>query len=240
MRLLRFVQITSTALAISCGARSGAADDSAQNPFESAAAKAPIGRVDELVFARLQSLGLERAPLCSDATFVRRVFLDLIGTLPTAAEAREFIRKTSPTKRASLVESLLARGEFADRWAMKWSDLLRIKAEFPINLWPNAAQAYHRFVYAAVRDNLPLDQFARRLLVSNGSNFRDGAVNFYRAVPSHEPAALARAAALVFLGARAEHWPAERLAGFAGFFSPLNYKQTAEWKEEVVFFDRDK
>ena len=73
--------------------------------------------------------------------FVRRAYLDVIGTLPTALEAREFIQNPSLTKRRALIDKLLERDEFADYWAMKWSDLLRVKAEFPVNLWPNAAQA---------------------------------------------------------------------------------------------------
>ena len=66
---------------------------------------------------------------------------------------------------------------------MKWSELLRVKSEFPINLWPNAVQAYYRWIHTAIRDNMPYDRFARQLLISNGSNFRVPEVNFYRAVP---------------------------------------------------------
>lgn len=198
---------------------------------------APAGRIDELNFAHLARLGLPPAPLCTDAVFVRRAYLDVIGTLPTAAEARDFLRDRSPDKRAALIDRLLARPEFADYWAMKWSDLLRVKAEFPINLWPNAAQAYYRWIHTAVRDNLPYDRFARELLTANGSNFRVGPANFYRAVQSRDPAALARTVALTFMGARAEKWPADRLAACAPFFARLSFKGTGEWKEEIVFFD---
>ena len=84
--------------------------------------------------------------------FVRRVYLDVIGTLPTAKEAREFIEDPdTKNKRRALIDRLLERDEFADYWAMKWGDILRIKAEFPVNLWPNAAQAYHRWVRASHR-----------------------------------------------------------------------------------------
>lgn len=210
------------------------------SPFELAAAPEPHGRIDELVFARLRELGLEPAHVCTDAVFVRRAFLDVIGVLPSAAEVRQFLRDPSPRKRTALIDRLLARDEFADYWAMKWSDLLRVKAEFPVNLWPNAAQAYHHWIHTALRDNLPYDQFARTLLTSNGSNFRVGPVNFYRAVQNKEPASIARTVALTFLGERAEKWPAERLAGLGGFFGQLSYKATGEWKEEIVFFDPSK
>ena len=210
------------------------------NVFELAAAPQPHGRIDELVFARLQQLAIEPAHVCTDAVFVRRVFLDTIGTLPTAAEARQFLRDKSPTKRATLIDQLLARDEFADYWAMKWGDLLRVKAEFPVNLWPNAAQAYHHWIRASIRDNRPYDQFARDLLTANGSNFRVGPVNFYRAVQNKEPATIARMVALTFMGERAEKWPAERLAGMGALFAQLGYKATGEWKEEIVFFDANK
>ena len=119
---------------------------------------------------------------------------------------------------------------------MKWCDLLRVKAEFPIDLWPNAAQAYHHWIRAALRDGIPYDRFARELLTASGSNFRDPPVNFYRAMQSREPAAIAQAVALTFMGARAEKWPPERLAGMAGFFAQVGYKETTEWKEEIVYF----
>ena len=123
---------------------------------------------------------------------------------------------------------------------MKWSDVLRVKSEFPINLWPNAVQAYHHWIRTSVRDNLAVDQFARELLTESGSNFRVPQVNFYRAVQSREPTAIASAVALTFMGARTDAWPKDRLAGMAAFFSAIGYKHTQEWKEEIVYFDSDK
>lgn len=210
------------------------------SPFERAAPPRAAGRIDELVFGRLRQLGIEPAHACADPVFVRRVYLDVIGTLPTASEVRQFLQDRRPEKRRALIEALLVRNEFTDYWAMKWSDLLRVKAEFPINLWPNAAQAYHRWIHTAVRENMPFDRFARELLTANGSNFRVGQVNFYRASQSKEPEAIARTVALTFMGARAEKWPADRLAGLTAFFSQLGYKSTSEWKEEIVFFDPNK
>lgn len=209
------------------------------NPFESHSAPQPANEIDRAVIARLDHLGIQPANVCPDAVFVRRVYLDVIGTLPTAQEASAFILSREPNKRRALIERLLARDEFADYWAMKWSDLLRVKAEFPINLWPNAAQAYHRWIYTSVRDNKPYDQFARELLTASGSNFRVGPANFFRAMQNREPAGIAQTVALTFMGVRAEKWPEERLKGLSGFFSQVGYKSTAEWKEEIVFFDRN-
>ena len=212
----------------------------ATSPFEKDLPPVSHGRIDELVFSRLKALGITPAAPCSDAVFVRRVFLDAIGTLPTATEVRQFLQDQSLNKRRDLIDRLLARPEFADYWTMKWCDLLRVKAEFPINLWPNAAQAYHQWIHTAIRDNLPYDRFARQLLTTNGSNFHVGSANFYRALQGREPAGIARTVALTFMGARAEKWPTERLAGMAPFFAQLSYKATGEWKEEIVFFDAGK
>ena len=212
----------------------------AQNPFESMAAVAPRNKIDDSVFGQLKRLNIRAASLSSDAVFVRRAYLDVIGTLPTGDEARAFIEDQSPSKRTALIDRLLERPEYADYWAMKWGDVLRIKSEFPINLWPNAVQAYHRWVKTAIRDNMPYDRFVRELLTQNGSNFRVAPVNFYRAVQSKDPQTLASTVALTFMGTRTERWPKERLTGMAAFFSQIGYKPTGEWKEEIVYFDPGK
>jgi hypothetical protein len=207
------------------------------NVFENPEPAVAESQLDKFVFEKLRQLNLQPV-LCSDAVFVRRAYLDVIGTLPTAKEARDFIQDPdAENKRRVLIDRLLERDEFADYWAMKWGDVLRIEAEFPINLWPNAAQAYHRWVRASLAENKPYDKFARELLTSSGSNFRVGPVNFYRAVQNRTPEGIVRAVALTFMGARIESWPTNRLAGMTAFFSQIGYKPTGEWKEEHVFWD---
>jgi hypothetical protein len=207
------------------------------NIFESPIPPAPQTQIDKLVFDRLARLKLQPV-LCSDAVFIRRAYLDVLGALPTAKEVRDFLLDPdTENKRRLLIDSLLERDEFADYWAMKWGDVLRIKAEFPVNLWPNAAQAYHRWVRASIAENKPYNQFARELLTSSGSNFRVGPVNFYRAIQNRTPEGIARAVALTFMGTRAENWPTNRLADMAVFFAQVGYKPTGEWKEEHVFWD---
>jgi len=209
----------------------------AATPFESPAPLPPQNQIDDLVFARLQALHLEPAQVCSDPVFVRRVCLDVTGTLPTVAEAQQFILDRNPAKRRELIDRLLARDEFADYFAMQWSDVLRIKAEFPINLWPNAAQAYHRWIRDAIRDNRPWNEVAGQLLTASGSNFEKPPVNFYRAMQNRTPAGIAQTVALTFLGERAENWPSNELANLAVFFANVGSKSTAEWKEEIIFFN---
>ena len=206
-------------------------------PFETPGPLVPRNRNDEIVFARWKALGIQPANFCSDSVFLRRAWLDLTGTLPTARQAADFLNSSDPNKRSALIDQLLEREEFADYQALKWSDLLRVKAEFPINLWPNAAQAYYHWIRASLRQNQPYDRFVSAMLTASGSNFRDPPVNFYRAMQNHEPAGIAQTVALTFMGARAEKWPPERLARMAAFFSRVGYKHTGEWKEEIVFFD---
>jgi hypothetical protein len=212
----------------------------AAGPFEATVRSPSDNPIDAIVFSRLGKLGLTPALPCSDSVFVRRAFIDVIGTLPSAAEARAFLQGRDSGKRAALIDQLLNREEFADYWATKWSDLLRIKAEFPVNLWPNAAQAYHRWVRSAIRDNMAYDRFARELLTASGSNFRVGPVNFYRTMPTRDPEAIAASVALTLMGVRVEHWPEQRLSAMAMCFGYLSYKSTGEWKEEIVFFDPGK
>lgn len=210
---------------------------SPDNPFDGPAIAAPKCRIDELVFASLARQGLRPARLCSDSVFVRRVYLDVVGRLPQPGEVREFVQSKAPDKRARLIEGLLASEDYADYWMMKWCDLLRVKSEFPVNLWPNAVQAYERWLHEALRENMSFDRFARELLVSNGSNFRSGPVNFYRAMQGGDPQTIAKTVALTFLGTRIERWTPESRNGLAAFFCELSYKGTAEWKEQIVYFD---
>lgn len=204
-------------------------------------------KIDELVYAKLKELGIPPSERASDAVFLRRVSLDVTGTLPTVAETRAFLADPDPEKRQKLVDRLLASEEFADYWAMKWSDLFRIKSEYPSNLWPNAVQAYHHWIRDAIATNKPYDQFARELLTATGSNFRVPEANFYRAFLKRDPQTIGEVTALVFMGARlgcarchghpTEDWSLDDDLGMAAFFAPLRYKNTREWKEEIVYLD---
>lgn len=193
--------------------------------------------IDQFVCKKLDELGIPASDICSDAVFVRRVYLDVIGTLPTQEEAQDFLNCPDKNKRAVLIDTLLDRDEFADYWSLKWCDILRVKAEFPSKLWPNAVQAYHRWIRTALSNNMPYDQFAREMLTASGSNFREAPVNFYRAMPDKEPQEIARIVALTFMGMRTDKWEPERQLGMAAIFGQIGYKKTSEWKEEIVFFD---
>ena len=230
MNKTRWLQLAALALTL------GSAE-ATKAVFEDTSPLAPANGIDRLVFAKLSKLDIQPV-LCSDAVFVRRAYLDIIGKVPTGEQAKAFIDDPDTNnKRRDLIDQLMGQREFLDYWAMKWADTLRIKAEFPINLWPNAAQAYHHWVRTSIAENKPYDQFAREMLTASGSNFRVGEVNFYRALQNKTPEGMATAAALTFMGARTEKWEEERLRNLPVFFSQVGYKPTSEWKEEVVFWD---
>jgi len=220
------------------------AADAAQRPpllpYETSDNPTPTTKIDGFVFAKLHKQNIPVAPVCSDAVFVRRAFLDVIGTLPTAQETKDFLADQNPKKRKVLIDRLLDRKEFADYWAMKWCDLLRVKSEYPINLWPNAAQGYHHWIHACIKDNLPYDRFVRAMLTASGSNFDEPRVNFYRAIQGREPTSVAQAVALTFMGVRPEGWPQDRWSDMTVFFSQIGYKATGQWKEEIILFDPSK
>jgi hypothetical protein len=209
----------------------------AANPFDTGQPFIAANPIDEKVLAALQREGLVPANRCTDAVFVRRVYVDVIGTLPRPTEADEFLKDPRPNKRALLIDVLLQREEFGQYWGLKWGDLLRVKSEFPINLWPNAVQAYDHWIREAVSTNKPYDQFVRELLTSSGSNFRVPPVNFYRALQGRDPVALASAVALTFMGTRLDKWPEAMRNQLATFFSRVAYKKTGEWKEEIVYLN---
>ena len=210
-------------------------------PFPKLAANNPI---DELVYNKLKAMGVPPSPVAADEVFLRRVYLDTIGILPTAEEARGFLAKPD---RAKLIDSLLGRDEYNDFWALKWGDLLRIKSEYPVRVWPKAVAVYYQWVHDSLAANKPYDQFARELLTATGSNFRVGQANFVRAVPSKDARTLGETTALVFMGERIgcarchahpeESWTLDDDLGLGAFFARVNYKATQEWKEEIVYTD---
>ena len=207
---------------------------------------APNNRIDELVFAKLRQLGIPPSEVSSDADFLRRASLDVIGTLPTPDETRAFLASADPRKRTKLIDSLLERGEFADFWALKWGDLLRVKPEFPIQLWPKGVATFHRWIRDSIAANKPYDQFVRELVTASGSGYRDGPANYFRATSERNPQGWAEMTATTFLGVRIDcahchNHPFETLTwddnfGLAAFFK-VGLKNTGEWGEQIVHYN---
>jgi hypothetical protein len=132
--------------------------------------------IDELNLKQLQLLNLPPSPVADDATFVRRVYLDTIGKLPTAEEARAFLADPAPDRRDRLIDSLVARSEFVDYWAYQWSDVLLVNGTM---LRPQAVKAFYGWIRKQVEENTPWDEFARQIVVAQGNSLENGATNFY-------------------------------------------------------------
>ena len=123
--------------------------------------------VDEFVWQRLERLGIRPSPEADDATFLRRVSLDLIGTLPTSEEAAGFLSNRDPNKREQLVDALLKRPEYGTYWAMKWADILRVDREI---LKPQGTIAMTRWLRRQLNENRPYDEIVREILSIRGKH----------------------------------------------------------------------
>ena len=163
----------------------------------------------------------------ADFLVCRRLYLDICGRLPTRADVERFVSSSDPGKVANLVDELLSSESYADYWSMRYCDMLRVKSEFPINLWPNAVYVYHRRIRAAIANDEPWDAFARALLGGRGSNFRVPESNFLRAVQTRTPAGVSQAASATFLLKPTDQ--------YARYFSRVTWKRTREWKEEITY-----
>ena len=181
-----------------------------------------------LLCSAIQTNASER---CKDEVFFRRAHLTITGALPAAQECEKFIDSENPKKRWGLVNRLIQSELGLKYMQMHWGDILRIKSEFPSNLWPNGVQAYNRWVYEQLMNNVPYDKMVRNLLLSEGSNFRSPAVNFYRGFQKRTPENLYANINLLFLG--------NRNCTDNGHlcFSQVKFKSTKEWKEEIIYVD---
>src|SRR5690606_5576380 len=146
---------------------------------------------------KLRQLQYLPAPTCSDAEFLRRVSLDVIGSLPSLQETSEFLADTSPDKRARLVDALLERPEYSKFWALKWGDLLKLTSKL---VGDEGVHKYYRWLEKSLRENQPYDEFARELLTSTGSTLSNPPANFYRTAADMNESV--ENISQVFLGAR--------------------------------------
>jgi hypothetical protein len=211
-------------------------------------------QIDTLVFAQLKQLRLRPAELAADHVFLRRAYLDALGILPTVAETRAFLADTDPKKRERLIDALLARPEFAEYWAQKWSDLLRNEEKA---LDRKGVAVFYRWIAAQIAADRPLNLFARDVLSATGSTYANPPANFWRAV--RDPLQRAESVAQVFLGVRVgcarchnhpfDRWTMDDYYGFATLFGRIDYRVLANTRrddldkhefvgEQVVFQNR--
>lgn len=201
--------------------------------------------IDRYVFARLKELRIAPSETCTDAEFLRRPYLDLVGRLPTPEEARRYLADPAPGKRAALIDELLERPEFADCWSLKWTDRLGCNQRFVGKI---GAIKYHAWIRDAIATNVPEDEFVRSILTASGGNYSSPAAGFFRRI--RDPQFRAEETAQLFLGVRmqcakchnhpGERWTQNDYYGLAAFFARVGYKDGPFFiqiydKEETVF-----
>lgn len=198
-------------------------------PPQAFARKSELGKIDELILAKLEELNIPPSPPCSDSEFLRRLSLDLLGVLPTADEAEAFLASNDPDKRTHLVDRLLVRPEFVDYWTYRWSDLLLVSGD---RLRPDAVKAYSAWIREQVEKNTPWDQIARGVILAKGSTITNGAANFYAL--HQDPLDMSETVSTAFLGmsincARChdhplEKWTNDEYYGMASLFARVRGK----------------
>ena len=196
--------------------------------------------IDRAVFGKLNRMRVEASPGCTDAEFIRRASLDIVGVLPSPDEVRAFVADPNPARRTRLVDALLARPEFNDFWALKFADILRANGRL---IETKGTLAFHRWIKANLERDVPLDQFVRDLLTADGSSLRNPAANYYRI--SRDPESSVEATAQLFLGVRIqcakchnhpfERWTQDDYYGFAAFFARVKRKPGGLPGDEVVY-----
>jgi hypothetical protein len=197
--------------------------------------------IDEHVFAKQKELQLLPAGLASDEVFLRRVYLDTIGVLPSPEEVAAFLDSKEKDKRAKLIDALLGRDEYASFWALKWADVLRGS---PTTISERGVHSFHRYLVKNVADDRPLTEFARELLTGLGNTLNKPQANFYRVARTPEEAA--ENAAQLFMGVRVgcatcHNHPFEAITqddyyGLAAFFARVQFKGSQFGLDDEIVF----
>ncbi len=200
--------------------------------------------VDEQVFANLKELGIPPSPLCDDATFLRRVSLDIAGRLPSIEETKTFLADTAPDKRDKKIEALLRSPQYADYFAGKWAALLKNRRDATSDITANFA--FHSWIRDSFLTNVPYDQLVTELLAATGTIVENPPVAWYKRVK--DPKVQLEDIAQLFLGVRMQcaqchHHPFERWSqddyySFSAFFSQIGRKPTATAGEDLIFHKR--
>ena len=200
--------------------------------------------IDKFVHQKLKKLKVLPSESCDDATFIRRVFLDVVGTLPSRQEYEYFTSTQDPDKRARLIDSLLVRKEFVELWVMKWAELLKIRSSDDPNVVSyKSTLLYYNWLQERIAANTPMNQIARELLSSTGGTFKNPATNYYQV--ETDTLKVAENTAQVFAGMRLQcaqchnhpfdRWTMDDYYGWASFFSQVGRKPGEDPRETIVF-----
>jgi hypothetical protein len=202
----------------------------------------PVNYIDELVSAKLNTMRMNPSAVCSDEEFLRRVCIDITGRLPSRGEYDVFMADSDPHKRARKIDELLERKEFAELWAMKWSELLMVKV-IPNRVEYKPMFLYSQWITRQIAAGVPLDEMVRGMLSASGGSFTSPAVNFYQIEETTQKTA--ENVAQIFLGTRLQcaqchnhpfdRWTMDDYYSFTAFFAQIGRKTGEDYRETIIF-----
>jgi hypothetical protein len=197
--------------------------------------------IDTLIDDKLKKLRIAPSGLCTDEEFLRRVSIDIVGTLPSTEEHDRFLADPDPARRSKLIDTLLQRPEFADIWVMKWAELLQIRSGGDISY--KSSLVYYNWLRDQILQNVPVNELVRQLVSSTGGTFENPATGFYQFEP--DPLKLAEDTAQAFLGVQIkcaqchnhpfDRWTMNDYRGFVAFFTQIARKKGEDPRETIVF-----
>jgi len=198
--------------------------------------------IDRHVHNKLRKIRITPSELCDDATFIRRVYLDITGLLPSAEDTRKFVADSDAKKREKLVDTLLARDEFNDIWVMKFAELLQVRTDNNRFQYKSALH-YYTWLQEQFAKNVPMSELVQDLLTSKGGTFSNPAANFYKV--ETDVLKMTENVAQVFMGMRIQcaqchnhpfdKWKMDDYYSFAAFFSQVGRKTGEDQRETIVF-----
>lgn len=201
--------------------------------------------IDELVYDKLRKLRVTPSELCTDEEFLRRVYIDIVGQLPTPEERAAFLADTATDKREKVVDTLLGRKEFVEIWVMKWAERLLMRSSNEVSY--KSMLLYYSWLQDRLANNVPMDKIVRELLGSSGGTFTEPATNYYQI--ERDTLKLSENTAQVFMGVRMQcaqchnhpfdRWTQDDYYGFAAFFSQIGRKRAEDPRETIIFDRRD-
>lgn len=201
----------------------------------------PANYVDELVLAKLKKIRVNPSGICTDEEFVRRVYVDLVGLVPTEEEFTRFVNDQTPDKRAKLIDELLNRKEFTELWVSKWAEWLMMRSSNQVDY--KSIILYYNWLAERIGNNVPLDTMVKDLLASEGGTFKVPQTNFYELERNNLK--VAENVAQVFMGMRIQcaqchnhpfdRWTQDDYYSFAAFFSQIGRKNAEDYRERIIY-----
>jgi hypothetical protein len=197
--------------------------------------------IDELVNLKLKKLRIDPSTRAADEAFLRRVFVDLVGMVPSEDEYNRFMTSAEPDKRDKLIDELLTRKEFTEVWVSKWAEWLMMRSSNQTSA--KSITLYYTWLSEQIAENVPLDKMVRGILGASGGTFKNPSTNFYQIEP--DVLKVSENVAQIFMGMRVQcaqchnhpfdRWTMDDYYAFAAFFKQVGRKQGEDYRETIVF-----